>query len=109
MPAPMNDLSAGAIRFGSCGHLSPDSRLTWSDGDVAASWGGATFTVIPRCAPPDLVRLWCGVGRKARVLWLVVARGRPACPDHGSAIHPRIDHMRAMICSLVNELGGRHG
>ncbi len=48
------------------GKLRP-SRLArasaWvNDGDTELS-ELAPFTVIPRCSPPDLVRLWCGVMR----------------------------------------------
>lgn len=34
--------------------------LTRANGRAGAPSGSATFTVIPRCSPPDLVQLWCG-------------------------------------------------
>jgi hypothetical protein len=37
--------------------------LNWANGLVEASSGSVAFTVVPRCSPLDLVRLWCGVGR----------------------------------------------
>lgn len=46
-----------ALSLGSCDHLRPVYALSWANGDTVAPSGEATFTVIPRCSPPDLVRL----------------------------------------------------
>jgi hypothetical protein len=48
------------LSLGSCEHLRLVRALTWRNGRVAASPGCVAFPVIPRCSPPDLVRLWCG-------------------------------------------------
>lgn len=34
--------------------------MNWGNALAAASSGRTAFTAIPRCSPPDLVRLWCG-------------------------------------------------
>lgn len=49
-----------ALSLGSCDHLWPTRTLTWADARGAASPSSATFTVVPRCSPSNLVRLWCG-------------------------------------------------
>lgn len=51
----------GAISLGSCDHLGSVWMLTWANGWAGASSGSDAFTVIPRCSPLYLVRLWCGV------------------------------------------------
>lgn len=52
-----------AISLGSCDHLRSVRLLTWWNGHDTASSGPAAFTVVPRCSPLDLVRLWCGPSR----------------------------------------------
>jgi hypothetical protein len=37
----------------------PARALTWANGLGAAPATSPPFTVIPRCSPLDLVRLWC--------------------------------------------------
>lgn len=75
----MAELFAGTHGFrqdlssGSCGHLLPGRSLTWAKARGAATTGLAAFTVVPRCSPPDLVRLWC-VHRRLTLL------GRPTDP-----------------------------
>ncbi len=34
-------------------------ELTWANGRTAASSAFVAFTVVTRCPPLDLVRLWC--------------------------------------------------
>lgn len=48
------------LSLGSCDHLRLARVLTWVNGRVMAYLGSVAFTVVPRCSPPDLVRLWCG-------------------------------------------------
>ncbi|WP_405559161.1 hypothetical protein OHV08_34935 [Streptomyces canus] len=48
------------VSLGSCDHLPPIWGLTWPNGRAAASSAALAFTVIPRCSPLELVRLWCG-------------------------------------------------
>jgi hypothetical protein len=53
--------------------------LTWVNGWAVASSGTVAFTVIPRCSPLDLVRLWCeadghrgsGYGRSMQWITLI--------------------------------------
>ena len=47
------------LNLGSCDHLEPVQLLTWANGVGVASLVLAAFTVIPRCFPLGLVRLWC--------------------------------------------------
>lgn len=56
-----------ALSLGSCDHLRAARTLTSTNGSGATSSGWAAFTVIPRCSPLDLVRLWCGRGVLAAV------------------------------------------
>ena len=48
------------LSLGSCGSLRPGRSLSWANGLDDVPLCLAVFTVIPRCSPPDLVRLWCG-------------------------------------------------
>ncbi|WP_406414893.1 DUF6415 family natural product biosynthesis protein [Streptomyces sp. NBC_01614] len=54
-----------ALSLGSCGHLWPVCALTWPNDLGAALSASSAFTVIPRCPPLDLVRLWCAGRRLA--------------------------------------------
>lgn len=47
------------ISLGSCGHLWHVRALTWGNGCHTASSCPTAFTVVPRCSPLNLVRLWC--------------------------------------------------
>lgn len=40
--------------------LRPVRGMTWANGYGMASLDSPAFTVIPRCSPHYLVRLWCG-------------------------------------------------
>lgn len=51
------DDGARAISLGSCEFLESVEALTSVKGRLEA--GGDPLSVIPRCAPSDLVRLWC--------------------------------------------------
>jgi hypothetical protein len=48
-----------ALSLGSCDQLSPNRALICANGRGTALSGAGTFTVAPRCSPPDLVYLWC--------------------------------------------------
>lgn len=54
-----------ALSLGSCDHLGPVRALTWANGWTSVPPGSVAFTVVPRCSPLDLVRLWCGGWRAA--------------------------------------------
>lgn len=56
----------GALSLGSCGQLEPVRELTWVNDQIGASRAWAAFPVIPRCSPPDLVRLWCATATSDR-------------------------------------------
>ncbi|MCT9106957.1 hypothetical protein ACFWD7_02910 [Streptomyces mirabilis] len=53
-------LKSRAISLGSCDHWRAICTLIWANGLGAAPPTSAAFTVVPRCSPLDLVRLWCG-------------------------------------------------
>lgn len=48
-----------ALSLASCGSLWSERSLTWVNGWGSVPSDLAAFTVIPRCSPADLVRLWC--------------------------------------------------
>jgi hypothetical protein len=65
-----------AISLRSCDQLRAACTLTSTNGRGATSSGWVAFTVLPRCSPLDLVRLWRGRGvlaAVARTHWSVVA------------------------------------
>ncbi|MGX1271315.1 hypothetical protein RKD18_004509 [Streptomyces phaeoluteigriseus] len=45
--------------MGRCGHLGPVGLLNWGFTWHRVSSPSVAFTVVPRCSPLDLVRLWC--------------------------------------------------
>lgn len=51
-----------ALSLGSCGHLRLAGLLNWAFTWHRVSSPSVAFTVVPRCSPLYLVRLWC-VGR----------------------------------------------
>jgi hypothetical protein len=86
-----------AISLGSCGHLGVLRGLTCANGRVRASSAPLAFTVIPRCSPLNLVRLWCRphgiettLGACCQWTWLrSQTRGRlPRCPALQSSCIP---------------------
>lgn len=66
-PTRLLPCATWAPSLGSCDHLRPDRVLTWANGRAVASSGPDACTVIPRCSPLCLVRLWCGRGALATV------------------------------------------
>jgi hypothetical protein len=48
-----------AISLGNCGHLRWVRALTWMNAHDTVPSALASFTMAPRCSPPDLVRQWC--------------------------------------------------
>lgn len=70
------------LSLGSCGLLRAVSSLTWVNDRGMDSEGSALFTVVSRCSPLDLVRLWCRVNgpwlRSATFACLAVS-GRFRC------------------------------
>ena len=69
------DDGARAISLGSCDYVRLHRALTCANDSGMASLGSAVVTVVPRCSPLDLVRLWCG-GLRAGAFTCV--HGRPA-------------------------------
>jgi hypothetical protein len=57
--ARTNGRAHATISLGSCRRLRLVRPLNWANGRGASWLGCVAFPVIPRCFPPDLVRLWC--------------------------------------------------
>ncbi|GGT25436.1 hypothetical protein GCM10010254_52510 [Streptomyces chromofuscus] len=53
--------------------MRPVCALTWANSLGAAPSVSAAFTVVPRCSPLHLVRLWCGRDHP---------RWNPMSPEH---------------------------
>lgn len=70
--------------------------LTWANGSAVASSGSAAITVIPRCSPLDLVRLWCGVVASPQVIT-------------GHASFAEADLHRAVVVHVPDHLTGGGG
>ena len=99
---------AGALSLGSCEHFQTAGSLTWANSRCATSSGWVVFTVIPRCSPLYLVRLWCrAAAPSVRLNCSLDVRGLPTrryLREADQDVHVQVLLEQRLQVASVNEL-----